>query len=356
MLVTQQPVLRRFWYPVIPADRLADQPVPFTLLGTNLVLFRDGTGKATALIDRCCHRTAKLSKGWLEQGNIVCPYHGWTYDGAGKCVRVPQRPDYKAAAEPGKGIAVEAFRCAERYGVVWVALEEPLRDIPELPEYDDPAYRRVFEFYEPWEAPGLRIMENSFDNAHFSYVHKESFGIVEEPEPVQPRLEPHPAGFVMYADVPVKNPDIQKGNLGIASDRTVRHYEKTWWMPFSRKMKVTYPNGLVHIIMTLTAPIDDRRSQVIQFLLRTDSEAEAPAANLIKFDRQVTHEDMTILEACDWDVPLSMTGELHMPTDRPGLEMRRMLAKLLAEHGEAEIRRDGPVSKPPSTSLATAAE
>lgn len=353
MLVTQQKVLRRFWYPIVPSDRLTDAPMPFTLLGTNIVLFREATGKASALIDRCCHRTATLSKGWLESGSIVCPYHGWTYAGDGRCVRIPQRPDYKPASEPGKGIAVESFRCNERYGVVWVALEEPLRDIPELPEYDDPAYRRVFEFYEPWHAPGLRIMENSFDNAHFAFVHKASFGIVDEPEPVQPRLEPHPASFTMYADVPVKNPDIQKANLGIASDRTVRHYEKTWWMPFSRKMKVTYPNGLVHIIMTLTAPIDDRRSQVIQFLLRSDSEADAPAAKLIEFDRQVTHEDMAILEACDFDVPLSLTSERHMPTDQPGLEMRRMLSKLLAEHGEAEVRREGPVTAP---TLASAAE
>jgi phenylpropionate dioxygenase-like ring-hydroxylating dioxygenase large terminal subunit len=347
MLVTQQKVLRRFWYPVIPSDRLIDQPTPFTLLGTPLVLFRDAIGEASALIDRCCHRTARLSQGWLDGGNIVCPYHGWSYNGAGKCVRIPQRPDYKS-----DGISVEAFRCRERHGVVWVALEEPLRDVPDLPEYDDPAYRRVFEFYEPWNAPGLRIMENSFDNARFAFVHKASFGIVDEPEPVQPRLEPHPAGFVMYADVPVKNPDIQKANLGIAGDRTIRYYEKTWWMPFSRKMKVTYSNGLVHIIMTLTAPIDDRRSQVIQFLLRSDSESDAPAENLVKFDRQVTHEDMTILEACDYDVPLGMSGELHMPTDRPGLEMRRMLAKLLAEHGETEVRRDGPVRD----ALAAAAE
>jgi phenylpropionate dioxygenase-like ring-hydroxylating dioxygenase large terminal subunit len=329
MLVTQQKVLRRFWYPVIPADRLTDAPAPFTLLGTKLVLFRDAAGKASALIDRCCHRTARLSQGWLDSGNIVCPYHGWTYAGDGRCVRIPQRP----GGDPGKGIGVEAFRCSERHGVVWVALEEPLGDIPDL-------------------APGLRIMENSFDNAHFAFVHKASFGIVDEPEPVQPRLEPHPAGFVMYADVPVKNPDIQKANLGIASDRTIRQYEKTWWMPFSRKMKVTYPNGLVHIIMTLTAPIDDRQSQVIQFLLRSDSEADAPAENLIKFDRQVTHEDMTILAACDDDVPLSLVGELHMPTDRPGLEMRRMLGKLLAEHGEAEVRRGAPVPQP----LASAAE
>ena len=74
---------------------------------------------------------------------------------------------------------------------------------------------------------------------------------------------------------------------------------------------------------------------------------------LIEFDRQVTHEDMTILEACDYDVPLSLTGERHMPTDQPGLEMRRILAKLFAEHGEAEVRRDGPVA---TATLASAAE
>ena len=51
--------------------------------------------------------------------------------------------------------------------------------------------------------------------------------------------------------------------------------------------------------------IERKASQVIQFLLRSDSEAEAPAENLVKFDRQVTHEDMAILEACDHDVPLS---------------------------------------------------
>src|SRR4030088_2688384 len=120
-------------------------------------------------------------------------------------------------------------------------------------------------------------------------------------------------------------------------------------MPSRRKRRVPYPNGLMHIIMTLTAPIDDRRSQVIQFLLRSDSEADAPAENLIKFDRQVTHEDMSILAVCDDDVAVSMNGQLHRPSDRPGLEMRRMLAKLLAEHGEAEVRRDGPGARPPAS-------
>ncbi len=44
------------------------------------MLFLDGEGNPAALEDRCCHRTAKLSKGWCRNGNIVCGYHGWEYD------------------------------------------------------------------------------------------------------------------------------------------------------------------------------------------------------------------------------------------------------------------------------------
>ena len=64
MLVTQQPVLRHFWHAVMPLSALAQGPKPFTLLGENIVLFLDGTGEPAALRDRCCHRTARLSKGW----------------------------------------------------------------------------------------------------------------------------------------------------------------------------------------------------------------------------------------------------------------------------------------------------
>jgi phenylpropionate dioxygenase-like ring-hydroxylating dioxygenase large terminal subunit len=195
-------------------------------------------------------------------------------------------------------------------------------------------------------------MENSFDNAHFSYVHAKSFGIVEEPEPAPLSIEQTADGFLMRALVPVKNPDIQKKNLKDAGDFTVRDYEKTWWAPFSRKMKITYPNGLIHIICTLTAPIDDRRSMVTQFALRTDSEADAPAADIIAFDRQVTLEDQAILAICDPDVPLRAArgGEVSIPSDEPGLEMRRHLLKLLIDAGEAEA-----TGEPPTTAVLSAA-
>ncbi|HME84956.1 MAG TPA: Rieske 2Fe-2S domain-containing protein [Roseiarcus sp.] len=71
MLNTRQKVLRNFWYATLPLDRLKDGPKPFRLLGQAIVLFLDDKGEPAALEDRCCHRTAKLSKGWGRDGHIV---------------------------------------------------------------------------------------------------------------------------------------------------------------------------------------------------------------------------------------------------------------------------------------------
>ena len=116
MLATQQPVLRRFWYAVMPMGALAEGPRPVTLLGERLAVFRDGDGRPAALQDRCCHRSAQLSRGHVDGGALQCGYHGWTFDRTGRCVRIPQ------ARDPGRPInfSVPAFRCAERYGYVWV--------------------------------------------------------------------------------------------------------------------------------------------------------------------------------------------------------------------------------------------
>src|SRR5258705_7329310 len=77
MLVTKQPVLRRFWYPIMPISYLGAEPKPFTLLGENIVVWKTADNGIACLQDRCCHRTAKLSLGFVEEGHIVCGYLGW---------------------------------------------------------------------------------------------------------------------------------------------------------------------------------------------------------------------------------------------------------------------------------------
>ncbi|WPB56135.1 aromatic ring-hydroxylating dioxygenase subunit alpha [Xylophilus sp. GOD-11R] len=348
MLITRQTALRRFWYPVMPAAVLDDGGLhPFTLLGEPIVLWRAANGEPACLRDRCCHRTARLSLGFLEGDDVVCGYHGWTFSPEGRCVRVPQQP---AGTPIAANACVPAYRVQERYGYVWVTLaapgQEPLADLPDLPQDADPAFRRIDEFHEEWGIGALRLMENSFDNAHVAYVHRATFGDVQDPRPNLYRITAQGKyGFeaTTHYRVVVRGETAQRA-IGSDEAETVREQTSAWFMPFVRRTGIRYPNGLAHVIVTCATPIDDRRSMILQWVYRNDTEQEASAASVIAFDRAVTLEDKAILESCDPDVPLAVVDgeELHMASDRPGLVMRGMFMSLLAEAGETEQRAPSP--------------
>ncbi len=337
MLVTKQPVLKRFWYPIVPLSHLVSgQPQSFQLLGEQIVLWLDEDDKPAAIADQCCHRSAQLSRGVVINGCVRCPYHGWSYNAEGTCVDVPQ---LDRGMIP-KTYRVQSYQCTERYGYIWVCLGEPLQPIPDIPEATNPDFRMIHEFYETWKVGGLRVIENSFDSAHGHFVHASSWG--DQSNPVPPPIDEiveNDTGFVMKHWVEVLNPDLQKKNLGIETEKTIRTNERTWFMPFARTLKIHYPNGLIHLIFTAYTPIDDQTSQLVQFCLRNDTEAEAKAADIIAFDRQVTQEDRDVLETTDYDAPLSLAEEQHMASDKPGIIMRHRLAALLKQHGEVEQRR-----------------
>lgn len=349
MLQTRQPVLQRFWNPVLPSDQLTDKPVGLTYFGEAVVLWRDSAGRVHAQEDRCQHRTAKLSAGWIskdEHGEgLTCPYHGWRYGADGACVHIPQQPEVSARMAGARARA-RGFLADERYGYVWVCLSrEPLAGIPEFEE-EARGFRRIPQFYERWDCAGLRLMENSFDNAHFAFTHKASFGDMHKPVPASLTLTPTDYGFLFETKVEVRNPEVQKKVLRMDSETTIRHMRNKWFAPFIRKLHITYPNGIEHAIVTCATPIDDASIQVCQWAYRSDSEEQAPAADIIAFDRQVTGEDKGILETTDYDAPLDLASgeEKHMPTDQPGMMMRKWLVETLARHGETETRREGRAS------------
>ncbi len=329
MLVTSQPLFKRFWYPVIPMSLLSnDKPQSFQLLGQKIVVWLGAEGKPAAAADRCCHRSANLSLGKVENGVLACAYHGWQYDSTGSCVRVPQLP---IDAPIPKNYRINTYACAERYGYVWVCMDDdPIAKIPEIPEVNDPKFRLIPEFYEVWNCAGLRVMENEMDLAHPTFVHTTTFGSVDHPIPEELEIIETDYGLRATATLGVVNPESQQKNLKMDSYITHRKLEMDWFMPFTCKLRINYPNGLVHIVVNTATPIDDKSSQIVQFCLRNDTEEQTKAADAIAFDRQVTLEDKAILESTDYDVPLDVKFEQHMMTDRPGLVMRRKLTAMLS--------------------------
>jgi phenylpropionate dioxygenase-like ring-hydroxylating dioxygenase large terminal subunit len=329
----------------MPVSMLVDGPKPFTLLGESLVLWLDENGEPVALRDRCCHRTAKLSKGCVEGGTIMCAYHGWSYDRSGRCVRIPQSPE---AAIPS-GARVPAYACVERYGYAWVALEEPLQPIPDFPEDGQSGFRRIFQFYQHWQTSSLRFMENSFDNSHFSFVHKANFGLGDQPKPSSYSFTEREWGFEAETVVPIRNPPASFRVTGSQEPIITRHLFNRWDLPFVRRFGCTYPaSGRHHIIYNCATPIDDGNIMLAQWLYRNDREEDCSTEELIAWDAPITAEDREILEATDYDVCIDTRRreEFHMASDRPGLLMRKMLLDLLRRHGEEEVYRIRPLAAP----------
>jgi Vanillate O-demethylase oxygenase C-terminal domain len=113
-------------------------------------------------------------------------------------------------------------------------------------------------------------------------------------------------------------------------------------MPFCRRLDMEYPSGIRHIIFNCATPISDGEIQVVQLLFRNDTEADCSAQELIDWDAAIIAEDRDMLEATDPDaiVDMSRKIEMLMPSDRPGMLMRKRLLELLHAHNEEERPRD----------------
>ena len=75
-----------FWYPVARCEEVTNEaPVRVRILCVDFVAFRDSDGNAHVLSDTCIHRGGALGNGKVLEDRIQCPYHGWQFDGDGKC-------------------------------------------------------------------------------------------------------------------------------------------------------------------------------------------------------------------------------------------------------------------------------
>lgn len=104
------------WYVVASSAEVKNKPVAVTLWHQNIVLFRDNQGKIQALDDRCPHRLVKLSDGQIVDNNIECAYHGWRFDGEGKCSFVP----YLTEKQKLPNCQLKRYSVKEFDGFIWL--------------------------------------------------------------------------------------------------------------------------------------------------------------------------------------------------------------------------------------------
>jgi len=125
-------LLRRYWHPIGMASDATDKPRKVRVLGEDLILFRDKTGRTGLVYPHCAHRGTSLYYGKVDEQGIRCCYHGWHFDVQGNCLNQP--------CEPNGGRAREAKRqpwypVQKQYGLIWAYMGPPERK-PVLPRYE----------------------------------------------------------------------------------------------------------------------------------------------------------------------------------------------------------------------------
>ncbi|WP_411875815.1 Rieske 2Fe-2S domain-containing protein [Vulcanococcus limneticus] len=327
--------LRPFWYPVLPLEQLGSEPLSLDLLGQRLVLWRlagDGSGSDVSVAvaeDRCCHRSARLSGGWVTDGGcLVCPYHGWEFEADGRCRRVPQDPDRPVSPR----FRIRAHRAQLRYGYVWVCLApEAQQAIPEFPEASDPGVRLIHGFFETWRCSPFRVIENGLDNYHHYFVHR---GLLQAttpiPEPLRDGIEPTADGFRFSLPLEVANNGSLSATLDDHSHQLTVERRVSWIAPLGLSLELGWPNGLRQRIVLFAVPQDGRDSRIVRFYFRNDDEEQVPEASVTRFERGLIDQDRRILEGIDGAYGAAPIHETLIEADQPIALMRQRLRQLLS--------------------------
>jgi 5,5'-dehydrodivanillate O-demethylase len=182
-------LLRRYWFPIATITEMRERWTKrVRLLGENLVLFKDRNGRYGLLAEFCPHRRASLAYGIPESDGIRCPYHGWKFDGTGRCLEQPNEPEGSTFKEK---IKTPGYPVEELGGLLFAYLGPP--PAPLVPRLDgyvaDPAIRLVGQAVIPcnW----LQIMENSLDPVHTEWLHGKLYEFRKEQEGVKVAISKH---------------------------------------------------------------------------------------------------------------------------------------------------------------------
>jgi len=125
-------LMRRYWQPAALSEELtAEKPLPVTLLGEELILFRCDGGKPALIGRYCAHQGVDMIYGRVEEDGLRCMYHGWLFDNCGKVI---VRGGWVEGGEKRMTVGQPAYPCEEAGGVIYTYMGT---DSPSpLPDYE----------------------------------------------------------------------------------------------------------------------------------------------------------------------------------------------------------------------------
>jgi phenylpropionate dioxygenase-like ring-hydroxylating dioxygenase large terminal subunit len=301
-IAQEKAVYTNVWYVAGFSKDLTNAPVKVTMLGADLVLFRETDGTARCISNVCPHRGSSLAEGILyKDGTLACPFHGFHFNGHGTCTLIPSRRDHDAQVV-APGIRIDAYATVEKYGLIWVCLgDDPDAASPifDMPEWDNTEFRFTSN-EEIWNADYHTSKFTNLDYVHLPVVHGILFQGNENPiQAPEHHITATEHGFQSVMRV---TPAPSEGVWSELRDKDakVESVLKFFIPGFTLRGQVEIGgigSGEFNIFYEFTTPIDEHRTMMRHYFLRNyrmeaDFDAEHTRRNL-----QNIHQDKALAEA-----------------------------------------------------------
>lgn len=352
-------ILKNIWYAGAYSHEVGDQPLARTLIGQNMVLFRDGQGKPAIIADRCPHRFAPLSSGRIVGDTLECPYHGLRFDGAGRCVHNP----HSKTKGPLRAADIEGWPVLERYGILWFWPGNPdMADPDQLPRID--FLERPAEFAIVRGLLHVRghyelVVDNLLDLSHAAYIHPQFSGgrysVDELLAATKQKLDRHERSLVNHRMRSGLGPPAASCELFGMDPDTPVHTDSTmtWYPPAMLNFTAgswemdKEPETGVHIpqlhIITPETEFTSHYFFINGRNCRRD-EPEVDKAMLDFFDLAFAQQDEPMIEKVQRNMgqvsDIMTLDPILLPTDAAPVSARRILARLVAEEASSSGTAD----------------
>ena len=332
-------LLRRYWMPVACTGELTDEkPIKaFRLLGEDLVVYRDTTGRYGVVGEQCPHRKASLAFGRVDAEGIRCPYHGWKFDCTGRCLEQPAEPVSGGFKDKIKHVAYPAERLG---GLIWTYMGP--QPAPLLPRWDVLTWengQRWVQKHEIYKCNWLQPMENSVDPSHLYWLHGDTAHLAPTVERYEEdhQFTPFEYGIMKRRITPGR----KRGDPPVIDQHpllfpiTLRHV--------FRASKTT---GFVLHNVQIRVPVDDSHTQVFVVYFTPNDADKSPADGDTRWEYFPIRDENGEYRLTEVLVQDAMAWETQgAPTDRTqehlgvGDEGIILLRKVLRE--QIEVVRNG---------------
>jgi phenylpropionate dioxygenase-like ring-hydroxylating dioxygenase large terminal subunit len=315
-----------FWYPAEESKNLNDKPLKVQMLGLHFALWRDSQGKAHCVHNTCTHRGGSLGDGKVVGDCIQCPYHGWKFNGAGDCERIPSLGALDKIPQRAR---IDAYPVEERYGLVFVFLG----DLPEserptiMPnnEYGQPGWRSLSLRYR-WQTNYVRLVENQSDPSHIEYVHA-GFGMAGKSTNYEvPKINVEESAWGAGAMVVFYSPELPDPAMKHMQPEGRNESGSGYHGVASTWTRVNFsPTNHMHIYL-YAVPRDELDLEIFLVMQRDCMLEEKFDENFLKRMAIAVEEDRIVIEKLDPQIPSTEAiGEFIVPADDVIMSYRRRL-------------------------------